>query len=146
MDTKELLARLAREGFNPLYYRLDASDGGEASDDCYCLREAGACWEVYYFERGVSRTLAIFAEESAACEYFFARLNDDPSARSHLLAWFPEQSKADELVNALLQAGIKATHRDAPAFAHVSDIRHRIFVDGRDLECASRIRDGTGQA
>jgi hypothetical protein len=52
-----------------------------------------------------------------------------------------EKAKADELVAIILQAGIKPTHHDAPAFANRSDIQYRIFVDGRDLEAAKRIRE-----
>jgi hypothetical protein len=141
MDSKELLIRLAREGFNPLSYRIETVDGGEGQDECYCLRRSGSSWEVCYLERGASRTLGTFASETGACDDFFTRLDKEPSTRSYLLTWFPERSKADDFVTILLRAGINQTHRDAPAFADRHDIRYRVFVDGRDLERARRIRD-----
>jgi len=141
MDSKELLSQLVSEGVNPLIYRLEAIDGGEGQDNCYRLRRSGQAWEVCYLERGSYRTLGTFATETAACDDLFARIDKEVNARSHLLAWFSEKSKADELVATLLQAGIKPTHRDASAFANQSDIRYRVFVDGRDLEAAGRMRD-----
>lgn len=140
MDSKELLQRLTREGINPSSYRVETIDGGDGQDDCYCLRRSGPSWEVPYLERGSHRTLGTFATEAAACDDFFARLDRDTMARSHLLTWFSEKAKAEDFVATLLQAGIKPTHRDAPAFANVSDIRYRIFVDRRDLEAANKIR------
>lgn len=141
MDAKQLIDRLAREGINPLSYRLETIDGGDGQDDCYCLRRSGPSWEISYLERGQHRTLGNFATETAACEDLFARLDKEPTARSHHLAWFPEKERTDALVAVLLQAGIKPTHRDAPAIANQSDVRYRVFVDGRDLEAARRIRD-----
>lgn len=139
MDSKELLERLAREGINPLSYRLETINGSGGLGDCYCLRRSGPSWEVTYRERGSYETLGTFATETEACDDFFARLDREATARSHLLTWFSEKAKADHFVAILLQAGIKPTHRDAPAFATRSDIRYRIFVDGRDLEAANKI-------
>lgn len=141
MNSKELFEGLTREGINPLSYRLETIDRGDGQDDCYCLRRSGPSWEVSYLERGSHRTLGTFATEAAACADFFARLDREATARSHLLTWFSEKARADDLVAVLLQAGIKPTHRDAPAFADASDIRYRIFVDGRDLEAANKIRE-----
>lgn len=141
MDAKQLLERLAREGINPLRYRLETIDAGEGREDCYCLRRSGPSWEVSYLERGSHQTLGTFATEAAACDDVFARLDRETTARSHLLTWFSDPAKADGLVAVLLQAEIKPTHRDAPAFANGSDIRYRIFVDGRDLEAANEIRE-----
>jgi hypothetical protein len=141
VDSKELLERLAREGINPSTYRVETISGGGGPGDCYCLRRRGPSWEVTYRERGPDEVLGIFATEAEACDDLFARLDREATARSHLLTWFSEKAKADEFVAILLQAGIKPTHRDAPAFANRSDIRYRIFVDGRELEAANKIRE-----
>lgn len=141
MDSKELLERLAHEGINPLSYRLETVSGGGGHGDCYCLRRSGPSWEVTYRERGSHEILGTFATEADACDDLFARLDREATARSHLLTWFSEKAKADDFVAILLQAGIKPTHRDAPAFANRSDIRYRIFVDGRELEAANKIRE-----
>jgi hypothetical protein len=139
MTSKEVADRLAREGINPSAYRIETIDAGDGQDECYCLRQSGPSWEVSYLERGMHRALGSFATESSACDDLFARLDREPTARSHLLAWFPEEAKADDLAALLLQAGIRPTHRDAPAFASRTDIRYRIFVDGRDIDAARKL-------
>jgi hypothetical protein len=141
MNSKELFAHLAREGFNPLCYRVEAWGGEQRADDCYCLGQVGALWEVSYLERGSRQTLASFSSEAEACDHLLAQLEREPSARSHLLTWFSEKSESDRFVATLLQSGIKPTHRDAPAFADRTDIRYRVFVDGRDLDRATILRD-----
>lgn len=143
MNASELLARLRDEGFNPISYRIEPVDGGRGRDDCYRLRREGARWIVEYLERGSSRTLAAFDSEAAACAELFGRLAREPIARSHLLASFTERERADELVARLRRSGISPTHRDAPVLSQAGDVRYRVFVDGRDLTRAKRIRDGS---
>lgn len=141
MDSKDLFARLAREGINPLAYRLETIGEGDGADGYYSLCRNGSSWEVGYVERDSRDILGTFATEDAACDDLFERLDKETSARSHLLASFQQKADADDLASILLRAGIEPTHRDAPAITHRSDIRHRIFVDGRDLEAARKIRD-----
>lgn len=143
MNASELLARLREEGFNPIFYRIEPVDGGRGRDDCHRLRHEGTEWKVEYLERGSSRTLATFDSEAEACAELFDRLAREPTARSHLLAAFAERERADELVARLRRSGITPAHRDAPVLSQAGDVRHRVFVDGRDLSRAKRIRDGT---
>lgn len=143
MNANELVARLREEGFNPICDRIETVDGGRGRDECDRLRREGTRWKVEYLERGCPRTLATFASEAAACAELFERLDREPTARSHLLASYPERERADELVSVLRRSGISPTHRDAPVLSRAGDVLHRVFVDGRDLARATRIRDGT---
>jgi hypothetical protein len=147
MNSRELVIRLKREGFSPRAYHIETL-GGQRGDDCLCLRDTGGSWDVYYVERGQETILEQFVTEAEACAHLLARLEREPHSRSHLLASFSDTRAADRLAEVLALAGIRITHRDAPAFASKTDIRYRIFVDGRDLERASALRDElpTGQA
>jgi len=139
VDSKELLERLTREGVSPLTYGLETMGERDGQDSCYCLRRAGASWEVCYLERGSHETLGTFVAETAACDDLFARLDREATARSHRATWFPGKAKADELVAILLEAESSRLIGTRPHFATRNDIRYRVFADGRDLQTARKI-------
>ncbi|HEY8175251.1 MAG TPA: hypothetical protein VIF32_06150 [Gemmatimonadaceae bacterium] len=140
MNCSELAALLQREGFNPRYYRIESVDAGQGEYEYWLMRRTGAAWQVLSVASGVERTIGIYDTEMQACEVFRACLESDAGARNHLVASFPNRDAADTFVAALARSGIKPRHRDEPVMGPGDQRQYRVFVDGRDVELASRIR------
>jgi sugar/nucleoside kinase (ribokinase family) len=77
MNKDELLQALRQEGVRDDAFDLD---GGHLSET-YTLSESSDRWFVYYSERGLESGKKDFDTQSAACEYFFNLLKNDPTTR-----------------------------------------------------------------
>ncbi len=66
MTTLELQQALIALGTPAHAYSLTGGFPNEA----YCLDGSGGGWRVYYSERGNKNSLASFANESEACQFF----------------------------------------------------------------------------
>lgn len=77
MNKDELLQALQKEGIREDAYDLD----GRHLSETYTLSESSDRWFVYYSERGLESGKKEFATQSAACEYFFNLLKNDPTTR-----------------------------------------------------------------
>jgi hypothetical protein len=78
MTKSELQEQLEAAKVSPYAYSLD----GGMWDDRYVLsQEPGGKWSVYYSERGRRNNQRFFSTEHKACEFFLAKLLNDPSTR-----------------------------------------------------------------
>lgn len=71
MNTTQLKARLASEGFKESAYGID---GSLPAFEGLILEQRGARWRIEHFERGIRRELESFASESQACERMYELL------------------------------------------------------------------------
>jgi hypothetical protein len=78
MDQRDL-----REALDWCEVRRDVySLEGSPIENTLCLDRDGRGWIVFFLERGERGGLRSFATEHDACEYVFAKLASDPTARS----------------------------------------------------------------
>jgi hypothetical protein len=71
MNTRELKARLVREGFRSDVYSID---GPLPSYEGLILEASHGQWQIEHFERGVRRELERLASEEEACDRMYALL------------------------------------------------------------------------
>ena len=140
MTLQELRRRLREERFDSDIYWIGSDDGWRSKNDCHCLLDAGDHWELFYTERGARDAGQRFRAESDACDAYWALLSGSPTFRRHMIAFVAAASRAELLREALAQEGI-ATEVDAIPYSRgPNGTRHRVFVDGRDLDRAFAIR------
>ena len=137
MTLPELAAYLEAERYQPLCYHIGS--GWAACADAYCLEQVGSRFEMFYVERGQrTDTIRCFEAESEACSAFIRRLDQERFSRAHCVGSFPDQVAADLLADKLTVAGI-TVHRDTIVHGGPADLRHRVFVFGRDKLRASEL-------
>jgi hypothetical protein len=139
MNLQELSSYLQRECYNPNVYHV--GPGWGACGDTFCIERVDGQFEVFYVERGQRGGLIHCAEsEAEACAAFLAALDRERFSRAHCVGIFTTKSEADRLSDRLVSSGI-AVHRDAVPYSHRTDIRHRVFVFGRDKLRAQEMID-----
>lgn len=79
MNKNDLNHRLAKEGFRSDLYSING--GFPSLLEGYVLRRIGSRWTIEYYERGIFRTLAEYANEDEACEGMYEILKADPTTR-----------------------------------------------------------------
>jgi len=77
MTVNALLRLLKEKGAHP--DAVSVGLGVPQADEVYCLVKDGACWEVYYAERGQKVDLEVFESEDKACDYLYDVLKLDSS-------------------------------------------------------------------
>ncbi|MGH7240121.1 MAG: hypothetical protein ACREHG_08660 [Candidatus Saccharimonadales bacterium] len=79
MTRTELEKRLKNENFSDSGYNLY---GKVPSDyEGYILVEKNNFWQAQYYERGEYRVLKTFDNEENACDWFYEKLNKDPTMK-----------------------------------------------------------------
>jgi hypothetical protein len=76
MNRQKLEQILAKENFRERTYSL----AGEA-DEALCLSFESGKWYVFFSERGMRTGQTEFDSETAACEYFLAKMRADPTTK-----------------------------------------------------------------
>ena len=74
MLLQELKDRLVNEGYKRSWYSFGRH---EPPLDGYILEQISSTWTVFYFERGRTRQIASFENESDACNWFYERVREE---------------------------------------------------------------------
>ena len=73
MNVVELADLLESDGYDRRWYSFDRKN---PPIEGYILERVGARWTVFYFERGDTRDVANFENESDACDFFYQRMKE----------------------------------------------------------------------
>jgi hypothetical protein len=143
MKVPELLERLKREGYATDQYWIGNDSGWNQRNDCTCLRTGGPRWEMFYTERGSTRTMDRFDSEDAAVAGLYRVLQQE-GPRRRCMASVSDHKRAVLLVAHLLQADIESTSDSFFDGGGPSGTKYRVFVRGVDFNRARTVRDQLG--
>ncbi|RYY76283.1 MAG: SPOR domain-containing protein [Gammaproteobacteria bacterium] len=127
MKTDELKEKLISEGCNESNFAVMGR-----TSDAFCLDKKGEKWSVFFCERG-SDSAPIFSSDSEeeTCEFFFNYIIKQQ--HWHIVGFFKNISDANDLEEKLTSIGVKPIRNDIPAYRAAGDLRHRVFVVGKDI-------------
>ncbi|QQX79818.1 SPOR domain-containing protein [Shewanella sp. KX20019] len=127
MLASELTKKLLAEGCTPESFAVLSRQS-----DAYCLDRLGGAWAVFYSERGIDANPIYWSSsEIDACRFFYDYILN--LEHWHLVGFFIQETKAQELEHKLKKFGVGSIRNDIPAFNTANAPRYRVFVVGKDI-------------
>lgn len=122
---------MLQEGYNDNYFCIgtDVKNFFEG----YGLKKDGLDYVYYYTERGQDRVIERFKSELEAVKYTLRKIKTNDSAKEHCIGFLKSELLFNELLEKLKSRNIR--HRfDSIPYGGVNDLRHRVFVYGKDID------------
>ena len=136
MKSTDLTPRLLELGCSPHNFSV-----GYRGSDVFCLEDQQGLWCVFYTERGgEGEHIFESPDEETACDFFYNYILTKIQHR-HLVGFFKDEARAQDLRAKLRGHGI-ATEQDKIPYGGWADPRYRVFVIGKDI---FKVRDLLGQ-
>ena len=138
MNMIELEKWMKDHNVNDLFFRL--GDDWRTLYDGHALCREENRYLFFYVERGRRSAIEPFALETEGCARALQHLEANKWATSHMIGFFKDETDAMQLKQKLDEQKI-SYFSDSIPYGGATDLRHRIFVFGADIE---KVKDWEG--